>query len=239
MLTEQIRSGEYPVNARLPTEKFMVAEYGVSRTVIREAISRLNSEGLVETRRGSGTVVLSPSNYDSFRLESSQGDPVQAVLYILELRQGIEAEMAALAAGRRSPDQMAAIEQTFQAMDDAVANGGDGVKEDLAFHLAIARATNNPHYPALLGMLTRALEDTIRITRGNEATATQLASQVRREHLDIFNAIANCEEDQARRVAFSHMGNTARRIQEAKESYWEGPGGKVARRLARTGLLAR
>ena len=101
LLAGQIRKGTYPVNARLPTEKFMTEAYGVSRTVVREAISRLKSEGLVETRQGSGTVVLDPKTSEAFRLGPSDDNPARGVLRVIELRRGIEAEMAALAADLR------------------------------------------------------------------------------------------------------------------------------------------
>src|SRR5690625_429909 len=154
MLTDQIRGGVYPVNARLPTEAFMTEEYGVSRTVIREAISRLKSQGLVETRQGSGTVVLAPSNYESFRLPDSTATHAQGVIHILELRQGIETEMAALAALNHTAKQLEKIRQALYRMDEVTTLGADGVQEDLAFHMAIAKASNNPHFPALLRLLT-------------------------------------------------------------------------------------
>jgi len=238
MLVAQIRGGSYPVNARLPTEKFMTEEYGVSRTVVREAISRLKSEGLVETRQGSGTVVLAPQRYETFRLADGGDDPALGVIHILELRCGIESEMAALAARRHTAAEMQQIKRAIKAMDRAVAAGGDGVQEDLAFHTAIARATSNPHYPALLGLLTRALEDAIRVTRGNEARVDELAAQVRDEHQAICVAIEARDPDAARAAAVRHMANTAGRIQAAERSYWSGPSGQVAQRLAKTDLGA-
>ena len=111
LLAQQIRTGVYPVDARLPTESAMSEQYGVSRTVVREAVSRLRSDGLVETRQGSGTVVCDPRVSDAFRLTPSpDGNPAQGVLQILELRRGIEAEMAALAAERRSAAEMKRIQ---------------------------------------------------------------------------------------------------------------------------------
>lgn len=216
MLASQIRGGSYPVNARLPTEKFMTEEYGVSRTVVREAISRLKSEGLVETRQGSGTVVLAPRNYETFRLRDESGDPALGVIHILELRCGIESEMAALAAKRRTAAGMQQIKRAAKALDKAVAAGGDGIKEDLAFHMAIARATSNPHYLALLGMLARALEDAIRVARGNKARADDPAAQVRNEHQAICAAIEARDPDAARAAAVRHMANTADRIRSAE-----------------------
>ncbi|MBP6019827.1 MAG: FadR family transcriptional regulator [Burkholderiaceae bacterium] len=237
-LTRQIRDGVYPVSARLPTEKFMTQQYGVSRTVVREAISRLKSEGLVETRQGSGTVVLDPKRSESFRLGWDDPDPVQAVLHIIELRRGIEVEMVALAAERRTEADLAQIEHALQAIDGAVRAGKDGVLEDLAFHMAISRATGNPHYTALLGMLTRAVKDAIKLTRDYDASNRDLKAQVRSEHRAIFMAIKNQDVTAARAAAFLHMRNTAGRMQMADKTYWEGASQTAAQRLVATDLHA-
>lgn len=236
ILTKQIRSGAYPINSRLPTEKVMTEEYGVSRTVIREVISRLNSEGLVETRQGSGTVVLDPSYSDAFRLGRLDTDPARGVLRIIELRRGLEAEMAALAAERRTPQQMINIKKALNDIDKTVKAGGDGVQEDLAFHLAIAKATGNPLYLELLGMLTRALQDAIRITRGNEAQQHNLAEAVRAEHQTICEAIKKKDIQAARSAALHHMQSTAQRIKNVDPEYWKGASSAAAQRLARTRL---
>jgi len=238
MLAQEIRRGAYPVNSRLPTEKFMTEQYGVSRTVVREVISRLKSAGLVETRQGSGTVVLDPSSSDAFRLGQPDEDPARGVLRIIELRRGLEGEMAALAAERRSAQDMLRINWALAAIDRAVEMDGDGVEEDLAFHIAIAHATGNPHYPELLGMLTRALKDAIRVTRGNEARQAQLADDVRNEHETIRAAIERQDIDAARAAAFHHMQSTARRIQHVDPEYWQGASRAAAGRLARTRLAA-
>ncbi|GAB2913049.1 FCD domain-containing protein [Paralcaligenes sp. KSB-10] len=238
LLASQIRSGSYPVNARLPTEKFMTEEYGVSRTVVREAISRLKSEGLVETRQGSGTVVLDPKNSEAFRLGRADDNPAKAVVRIIELRRGIEAEMAALAAERRTAAEMNQIKRALKEIDKTVKEGGNGVDEDLEFHMAISRATGNPHYTALLGLLTRALKDAIRVTRGNEARRDDLAGQVRDEHNAICQAIQARDVAAARAAAFRHMQNTAVRIELAEKDYWAGDSRKAAQRLAKADLGA-
>lgn len=237
-LVQDIRRGAYPVNARLPTERGMTQQYGVSRTVIREVMSRLKSAGLVETRQGSGTVVLDPASSDAFRLGRPDEDPARGVLRIIELRRGLEGEMAALAAERRSEHKMQLINHALAAIDHAVAKNGDGVQEDLAFHMAIAHATGNPHYPELLGMLTRALKDAIHITRGNEARQEFLANQVREEHEAIRAAIQRQDIDAARAAAFHHMLNTAKRIQNVDAAYWQGANRAAAGRLARTRLAS-
>jgi GntR family transcriptional repressor for pyruvate dehydrogenase complex len=238
ILAEQLRSGVYPVNARLPTEKAMTEEFGVSRTVIRETISRLKSEGLVETRQGSGTVVLDPISSAAFRLTASNDNLAEGVLRIIELRCGIEAQMAALAAKRRSAAEMADIKRALKAIDRAVASGGDGVKEDLEFHMAISRATGNPYYTDLLGMLTRALQDAIRVTRSNEARRADFTAQVRTEHSAITAAILARDPEAARAAALGHMESTVVRIELAEAGFWTGESRDAARRLARTDLKA-
>jgi DNA-binding FadR family transcriptional regulator len=236
ILTEQLRSGVYPVNARLPTEKAMTEEFGVSRTVIRETISRLKSEGLVETRQGSGTVVLDPRSSAAFRLAAPNDNPAEGVLRIIELRCGIEAQMAALAARRRTAAQMADIKRALKAIDRAVAAGGDGVQEDLAFHMAISRATGNPYYTDLLGLLTRALQDAIKVTRSNEARRADFTDQVRTEHDAITAAILARDPEAARAASLGHMENTVVRIELAEASFWPGESRDAARRLSSADL---
>ncbi|RZM00659.1 MAG: FadR family transcriptional regulator [Variovorax sp.] len=238
LLAADIRARVYPVDTRLPTEQAMTEQYGVSRTVVREAISRLKSEGLVETRQGSGTVVRDPQASDAFRLGQRPGDvdPAQGVLRILELRRGIEAEMAALAAQRRTQAEMAQIQRALKAIGIAVARGGDGVAEDLAFHLAISRAAHNPHYTELLGLLTRALHDAIRLTRANEARRADLAAEVLAEHDALCEAIRARDAEAARAAAFRHMRNTGSRIERAGQDFWTTDSRATALRVARVKL---
>ena len=235
-LADQLRSGAYPVNARLPTEIKMAEEFGVSRTVVREAISRLKSEGLVETRQGSGTAVLDPRSSAVFRLTAPDTNPADGVLRIIELRCGIEAQMAALAASRRTASEMGDIKRSLKAIDRAVANGGDGVKEDLEFHMAISRATKNPYYTDLLGMLTLALQDAIRVTRSNEARRADFTAAVRAEHEAISAAIFARDPEAARLAALRHMESTVSRIEVAEAGFWVGERRDVAQRLARSNL---
>lgn len=236
LLAADIRSRAYPVNTRLPTELSMTEHYGVSRTVIREAISRLKSEGLVETRQGSGTVVRDAAQSEAFRLGRVDPDPAMGVLRILELRRGIEAEMAALAAERRTGAEMTQIQQALRAIARAVKGGSDGVEEDLAFHIAISRAAHNPLYTELLGMLTRALREAIRVTRGNEARRADLAAEVLAEHEALCAAIRARDSESARTAAFLHMKNTGVRLQGAGQDFWTVDSRAAAQRLARARL---
>ncbi|MEI2417680.1 FadR/GntR family transcriptional regulator [Orrella sp. JC864] len=209
-LMQQVRGGTYPVHARLPTEPQLAEQFGVSRTVIREAISRLKSEGLVETRQGSGTVVLSPQRYNTFRIDALGGQ--LEVRAVQEVRSGLESEMAALAAARRSDAQNERIQRALRRIDDAVADGGDGVAEDMAFHAAIAEAANNPLMTSLLAFIGRALHDVIKITRTNEARRADFFRQVEAEHRAIAEAIDRRDVEGARQAALRHMRASIARI---------------------------
>ena len=111
-LVGRIRSGEWQPDTRLPSEQSMADQFGVSRTVIREAIARLKNEGLVVTRQGSGAFVRDWQT-SSLHLGPEISKSLKSVLFIAELRKGIEAEAAALAAERRTHKDLAAIEKAL------------------------------------------------------------------------------------------------------------------------------
>ncbi|WP_144770086.1 FadR/GntR family transcriptional regulator [Herbaspirillum sp. SJZ099] len=235
VLAQQIRAGEFAPDARLPSEMELTARFAVSRTVIREAISRLKSEGLVGSRRGSGTVVLGANQATPFRLDlqvEDVRDSIRAVLRVIELRRGVEGEMAALAAQRRTRAQNLAIQQALQDIDRAAQEGRDGVPEDFAFHAAISNAAHNPLYTSLVQFLSQFLHAAIRVARMNEARRSDFSQQVRNEHAAIAQAIADGDAAAARAAALQHMENSARRIQAADSEFWASEGGKAARHLA-------
>jgi GntR family transcriptional repressor for pyruvate dehydrogenase complex len=231
VLLEKIKKGEFPTGARLPTEQVISERFGVSRTVVREAISRLKSDGLVEVRQGSGTVVREVNRTTAFRLDIDPKDSIEAVLRVTELRRGIEAEAAALAAQRRTRAQLADIKRALGAIDAAAKKHQDGVDEDLAFHIAISRATGNPLYPSLLEFISQFIHGAIRVTRTNEASRQDFSSQVREEHGAIFSAIAARDPLAARRAAITHIDNAGERILAADSAFWANEGAAVAQPL--------
>lgn len=231
VLLEKIKGGEFPVGTRLPTEQVISERLGVSRTVVREAISRLKSDGLVEVRQGSGTMVRAPNRTTAFRMEIDPKDTVDAVIRVNELRRGIEAEAAALAAQRRTRAQLADIKRALAAIDTATKGKQDGVDEDLAFHKAVSRATGNPLYPSLLEFISQFIHAAIRLTRTNESRREDFSTQVRSEHRAIYDAISAQDPEAARRAALTHIDNAGKRIQEADPTFWEGVGSAAAQPL--------
>lgn len=224
VLTEEIRGGRWPVGSKLPTETTLVQELGVSRTVVREAISRLRTAGLVEPRQGSGVFVLKPSTAPlDLSVDETFGHAPEIkikVLQIVEVRRAVEAEAAALAAQRVTDADVGAIRDALATLDEAVAAGGDGVEEDLAFHRAIADASGNPVLAETVRYLGEVMRTGIRVTRANEARRDDFIQQVRDEHAAIVSAIASRDPEAAREAARTHMVGADRRLQDADERFW-------------------
>jgi GntR family transcriptional regulator, transcriptional repressor for pyruvate dehydrogenase complex len=211
-LIARIDSGALKPGEKLPAEVVLAPELGVSRTVVREAISRLKHEGLLESRQGSGVFVTVQAAMKPLKIDASAMESREAVLQVVELRRAIESEVAAVAAQRRSSSHLAEIKGAFHAIDAAVAAGGDGVAEDVAFHRTIAQATGNPFFLQTLDFLTQYLKAATRMTRANEARRVQLIRQVRGEHIAILESIRAHDASAARNAAATHMFNAARRL---------------------------
>ncbi|MDR0578617.1 MAG: FadR family transcriptional regulator [Candidatus Accumulibacter sp.] len=211
-LTQLINSGDFKPGSRLPPELKMAGRFGVSRTVVREAVSRLKSEGMVESRQGSGVFVRDRNMHAPFRIDPNIMDSIDSVLQVVELRLSLEGEIAALAARRRTRAQMAAIRRALKQIELDEQAGGDGVEADIEFHRSIADATGNPHFLALIGFLFNFLNRATRITRSYEATKAALSRQVKEEHQRIVEAISQQDSEVARLAARRHMEGAFRRL---------------------------
>ncbi|WP_025127073.1 FadR/GntR family transcriptional regulator [Pseudomonas sp. PH1b] len=222
-LKAHIASGEALPGSRLPTEPVLSERFGVSRTVIREAVSRLKSAGLVEVRQGSGTVVCEGAHIKAFTIDLDVRGSIEAVLRVTELRRGIEGEAAALAAQRHTAEQLQAIHQALQAIEVAEQAGQDGVEQDLAFHLSISQATGNPLYPSLHEFIAQFIKEAIRITRSNEERRRDLTRLVHDEHFAVYTAIAARDVEGARQAALSHIHNAVERLKSADPAFWRDP----------------
>lgn len=232
ILQDLILKGTYPPKSRLPSEGEMAQHFGVSRTVMREAVSRLKAEGLVESRQGSGVFVREAGPDRPFRIKPSVIDSVQEVLQVAELRRGMEAEIAALAAERASEEQIAEIGTRLAAIDGDVAAGGDGVAADIEFHRSIARATGNPHFLALWDYLGQFLKGTIKLTRTWEAQREETRQQVLDEHQAVYDAIVRRDANAAREAARKHMEMSSHRIRNIDPDFVAGKARKPVRRRA-------
>ena len=217
-LSNRIREQEFKPGDKLPPESAIMETYGVSRTVIREAISQLQAAGLVQTRHGIGTFVLErPQNSLGLGIDSIV--TIRDVLAILELRISMETEAAWLAAGRRSDEQAAGIGEAFEEMRQALASGQSAVEADVRFHQLIAQATGNRYFVELLAQLGNAIIPRARVnTPGLERDRpADYLERVNREHEDIYKAILRRDAEAARAAMRTHLSNSRERLREAAQ----------------------
>ena len=211
-LKDKILAGDLPPGHKLPSEAELIDEYGVSRTVIREAVTRLRAEGLVETFQGRGSFVLAMPEPTSFTVESAAIRTHHDVLDMLDFRLGIESEAAALAAARVNKVGAEAIRA---ALDEFVAAAPeDQVEADFRFHRAVAAASGNRFYLDLLDSLGPMMIMLARTRLGDAYSLTDAShvERVRREHDDVAAAVIAGDADTARAAMRVHLGNTRRRL---------------------------
>lgn len=212
-LTGRIRAGTLATGEKLPTEAAIMEEFGVSRTVVREAISRLQAAGLVDTRHGVGTFVVGMGDPSTFRIAPEQLGTLRDVIAVLELRIAVETECAALAAVRRTPENVATLRSALGAFMAALEEGRDAVGPDFQFHLEIARATQNHHFADLMATLGGSMIPRARLEPPGPLTPERQAylRRVNAEHESIVDAIARQDPEAARAAMRTHLANSRER----------------------------
>lgn len=228
-LTVKIRDGALRPGDKLPTESEIMQAFGVSRTVVREALSKLQAAGLVETHHGVGTFVLQPRAGGMFRLEPGDVATSVDVLAVLEFRISLETESAGLAATRRTDEQLLAMREALDEFQTNMAQAGNTVPADFRFHLQIAQATGNPYFADIMAHLGTAIIPRTRINaiRKHEQGGEYL-SRVNREHEEIYAAIARQDPDSARAAMRIHLTNSRERLRIAQEAAKSGAEGAQA-----------
>jgi len=217
-LTRQIREGQIKCGEKLPTESEIMEAHGVSRTVVREAISRLQASGTVETRHGIGTFVLDTPSVSGFRIDPATIVTLRDVMAILELRVSLEVECAGLAARRRTDEQLAAMRTALDTFNQA-GEARDAVASDFQFHLQIALATGNRYFTDIMGHFGTSIIPRTRLDSAYLAHADQQQyhARLRREHEEIYQAIARQDADAARAAMRLHLTNSRERLRQAHE----------------------
>jgi DNA-binding FadR family transcriptional regulator len=216
-LGDRIRDGRIVPGDKLPTEAAIMEEFGVSRTVVREAISKLQASGLVETRHGIGTFVVGLGDGAAFRIAPEQIATLHDVIAVLELRIGLETEAAALAAARRTERNLAEMRSALDGFAAALAEGRDAVGPDFQFHQEVARATQNPHFAELMSTLGAMIIPRARLGAAEGVSEAQRSYLLRAnaEHENIFDAISNRDSDAARAAMRTHLANSRERRRRA------------------------
>ena len=222
-VSERISSGTLKPGDRVPPEPSLMQEFGVSRTVVREAMSRLQASGLVETRQGVGTFVLASAAPELLPTLGARNIQVRQKLAMLELRISIEAEAASLAAVRRNDAHLAAMRSALDAFDTQRRAGDSTTEADFQFHVQIAAATGNEYFEEVLSSLGNAtIPRPHTSTPPNQPTAARFGEAqpmlesgkaiTQREHEAIFEAIRRSDAAAARAAMFMHLSNSRERM---------------------------
>jgi DNA-binding FadR family transcriptional regulator len=210
---ELIIDGEFPVNARLPSETELALRFGASRPVVREALARLRDDGIIVSRQGSGSYVKRRPDIAVLRFV-----PVSSVNDIqrcFEFRHGLEGVAAALAAERSEDADLAEIRAAFDALEAATRNHQHGVDADERFHLAIAKATHNTYHVSVQSSLQPHIVFGMSLTRNLSMLRTaERLRVVQDEHRAILEAIAARDANAARTAMHAHLDNARRRMFE-------------------------
>ena len=205
---------------KLPTEAEIMREWGVSRTVVREALSKLQAGGMVETRHGVGTFVLEPPAPSGFRIAPQEIETAVDVLAVLELRISLETESAGLAALRRTDAQLADMRRALDELAKGDSQGQDTVSPDFRFHHLIAAATGNRYFADIMSHLGATLIPRARINSSKIASEdwSQYHRRLSREHEEIYDAIARRDPESARAAMRLHLTNSRERLRRAQEA---------------------
>lgn len=229
-LKELIRNGALKPGDRLPAERELVDQLGVSRPSVREALLKLEAKGMITSRQGGGTYVadvLAPSIVNP--LADLMRDNPEAISDVLECRHGLEELAASYAALRATADDRDLIREKFQALADANAAGDleRSANADAEFHMAIAEASHN----FALVHITRSLFDLLSTQMLSNWERLMMnpktCEQIHDQHQYIYEAIASGDPDMARNAAHTHLSYIGRSLRELGE-----PGGKRRRATA-------
>ncbi|MCA0257572.1 MAG: FadR family transcriptional regulator [Proteobacteria bacterium] len=204
-----IQEGRLKPGDRLPTEHFLAKSFGVSRSVVREAIAQLRNEGLVETRQGVGAFVTERQNR-TIRIDDGELLERDGFQDLFQLRIPLEIEAAGLAALHHKADDLKRIDEALARMTGSEKWTDEGIDADLAFHRAIAEATGNDYFALFIGFIAERISLAIAAARAR-ISLEEIVKVTIEEHILVRDAIANRDAKAAREAMRAHLLGAAGR----------------------------
>ena len=215
-IEEAIFDGSFAIGSQLPSEQQLATQFGVSRNVVREAFKFLKERGLIEILNGSGAYVSQPSSGPTsnalgryLRHIGAQG----SITLLYEARRTLEGANARFAAQRATPEDIARLSSCLKRMKEHDGSIARWSEADLDFHLAVARATQNPFLSALLEPLVGQLRDVI-------AEGYLLPGAVERgldAHIKLLACIKQGDSEGAYRTIMAHVGDSEAVVRQVDE----------------------
>lgn len=210
-LLEQIVSGALAQGDKLPSENALCKTHGVSRPIVREALLRLQADGVVHTRRGVGSFIRRrpPQGLIQF----TEPSDVAGLLRCFEVRLPLEGATARLAAERISPRSHAAIDQALSHLSAAMDGAQNAEDADFGFHLAVAKAAGNDFFVDILTSLHGAVSRSMRVALGiTQAGSKDRIRRVYEEHVGVRDAIVSQDGEAADLAMRYHLHRARQRI---------------------------
>jgi GntR family transcriptional regulator, transcriptional repressor for pyruvate dehydrogenase complex len=214
-----ITDGALEGGDRLPSETEMASSFGVSRPVVREALTRLQQGGILEIRWGAGSYVLDPENHGPLEANFGPLESVDEIRHSFEIRIALEEKAAELAALRGSKATSKKIRLAFDKMESAINTQELAVDADWHFHVAIAEASQNPFFVRAHQSFRNPITFSMSLARSLSLTHPKERLQtVQQEHIAILQAIEQKKPDDASSAMRLHLENSCSRIFEGPPS---------------------
>ena len=194
VIEQQLRPGD-----RLPPERDLAERLGVSRATVAQALVALEVLGVSDVQHGNGAVLLyRPSSAVVLRGLREHADRLPD---IVDARIAVETRLAALAAARRTPEDLAAVESALDVMAEDIARGGRGLEGDELFHAAVTAAAHS----AVLARLMAQISDLVRETRIESLSQEGRPERSLESHRAIARAIRDQDPDEAAQAMVEHL----------------------------------
>lgn len=200
-----IENGQIQPGDRLPSERHLADALSVSRTSVREAISVLDSAGVVMIRQGVGVFLKEDSNADILLKINSILKESFNLVEMLEFRKTIEGDAAYYAAQRSTRQDLEAIQNAFVSLEAAVMRREIAANEDYAFHMAICKAAKNTILHKVIFFISDILLDGLNESRTKTLQIPGKSEAVLEEHRRIYKAIRNKDAVSARKEMWEHL----------------------------------
>lgn len=203
----------FSVGDKLPTEHVLSEQLQVSRPVLRQALKQLREDGVIVSRRGSGSYIQ--RRPDGAILDFAPVGSIADIQRTFEFREAIEGETAYIAATRRTDSDVDAIASTLQELDRCIRDGELGVDADETFHVAICMAADNKYFLAARRSMQANILTGMNLTRNLSLTKPQERLElVQSEHYAIYEAIKSGNPSAARCAMRTHIENARKRVFE-------------------------
>jgi GntR family transcriptional regulator, transcriptional repressor for pyruvate dehydrogenase complex len=211
-----IGSGELQIGSPIPSERLVAEQFGVSRTVVREAVRALVARGLLEVRAGAGTIVTNPSLphvASSITLLMSTSTSKLPYEKVIEARQVLEVEIAGLAAARRTDEDLDALNTALEELKVEDLKLERFVEVDMAFHRGLAKATQNE----LLEILADSVAHVMIRVRAASFEIPGTVSGAVHHHSRILAAVRRSDSDASRLAMKRHLEGAKRALAKVRE----------------------